>query len=368
MSSIYSLILLVVVFLGLPAHASRAASPEMPWGPMNEITQAATAEGALSIYRAPGHITVEGERAITEAFQEKFGIRVSWTSLGGMREMVPRILTEQRTKQYVVDVAMAGFGPIYTTLKAKGYLLPILAPSTLERGVWRLDPATATPEDRNWLFINMALHSGFFVNTAIIPPGEEPQSYRDLLDPKWKGKIVMHDPGRGGPGMGWFRSVYKPLGIDYMKALANQVTVLPRTNDAPDAVVRGQYGVGVAISPTRGRQLIRQGAPVKFVVPKEGSYLSFQGIYSIVNAPHPNAARLFLHWFFTREGQEVYARKTLAISVRKDVGQDYLPADERYVEGQPYMMADPADSMPARLKELTSLGKDIFAVAREKNQ
>ena len=73
-------------------------------------------------------------------------------------------------------------------------MAPILAPSTFEKGVWRLDPAIVFPQDRDWLYINMPLNPTFFVNTQLLSPAEEAKGYKDLLSPKWKGKIALQDP------------------------------------------------------------------------------------------------------------------------------------------------------------------------------
>jgi iron(III) transport system substrate-binding protein len=209
----------------------------------------------------------------------------------------------------------------------------------------------------------MPLRPSFFINTTLVRPGEEPKSYQDLLQPKWKGKIVLQIPWTGGTGSGWFRATYRKLGLEYMKALAKQVVLVPNVDDSADTVVRGQYAIGLAASPPRARQLVLEGAPVKYLQPKEGSHLSVQGMEFLANAPHPNAAKLFLHWFFTREGQSIYAPKTLAISVRKDVPQDYLPPDERYTDGQPFLMPDPEDFSVSRNEELPKIAREIFDLA-----
>ena len=338
---------------------SRGATALKPWGPMSEIESSARKEGKVVIYAAPGHVSAEAQRAISERLQQRYAITIDWTSLSA-RDLAPRVMAEQRTKQYVADIAMSGIEGNYAVLKPRGYVVPILAPSTIEKGVWRFDPATASPTDRDWLFINMPLRPSFFINTNLVRPGEEPKGYQDLLDSKWKGKIVLQIPWSGGTGSGWFRATYKRLGLDYMKALARQVVLVLNVDDSADTVVRGQYAIGIAASPQRGRQLVLEGAPVKYTQPKEGSHLSVQGIEFLANAPHPNAAKLFLHWFFTKEGQGLYAPQTLAISVRKDVPQDYLHPDERYIDGQPFLMPDLEDFSVQRNEELPKIAREIF--------
>lgn len=334
------------------------ASAAGPWS-MDNVEAAARKEGTLVIYAAPGHINRKTKTMIRKIFNDKYGVTIEWTTLSA-RDISPRVFAEQRTQQYTVDITMSGIAGHYGQLKPKGYVRPILPPSTFQKDVWRLDPAMAMPKERDWLFINMPLRPSFLINTNLIPAGQEPKSYQDLLDPKWKGKIVFQTPGRGGTGSGWFRATHRHLGLIYMRALAKQVVIVAKVNDTPQAVVRGQYPIGLAASTTRVRRLIKEGAPVKFIQPKEGSHMATQGTCFIANAPHPNAAKLFYQWFYTRVGQTIYATNTGAISVRKDVSQDFIPANERYVEGRPYLMAALEDQQGSRPRELLKLGKKIF--------
>ncbi len=352
----------VVVLLNLAFcwnSLAEGASAVTPWGPISEIQAAARREGSLVIYTAPGHAVPESQRAISKTFGEEYGIRIDWTTLSGA-DIAPRVLAEQRTKQNAVDVVMSGIAGNYSELKPRGYVVPILAQSTLEKGVWRLDPAAAMPKDRDWLFINMPLEASFFINTDLVPAGTEPKSYQDLLDPKWKGKIVLMTPASGGSGSGWFRATYRKLGLDYMRALAKQVVLVPNHGDVERTVVRGQYPIGLAPAGAGARQLIDQGAPAKQIHPKEGSHLSVNGIEMIANSPHPNAAKLFFQWFYSKEGQTTYARSNRVISVRKDVPQDYLPPDQRYYDGAPFMIAEPEDFTAESANKLLTLGRQIF--------
>ena len=357
-------ILVACLLLGYPwAGLAREATAPKPWGPMSEIEAAAREEGRLVIYSAPGHANREVQRAISKHFKAKYAINVDWTTLSG-RDISPRVLAEQRTKRPVVDVVMSGIGGAYSDFKPRGYVVPILAPSILEKGIWRLDPATAVPTDRDWLFIFFSLQPGFLINTNLVAPGEEPRSYQDLLDSKWKGKIVLQTPGRGGTGSGWFRATYRKFGLDYMRALAKQVAIVANVSDPPDAVARGSYAVAVAPTSSRGLGLAKQGAPVRFVRPREGLHLAPQGISFVANAPHPNAAKVYLNWFFTKEGQTLYSVNSIVVSLRKDVTQDHMPAGLRYVQGQPFLMPAMEDLKPKRSRELFKLGGQIFEKGR----
>lgn len=346
-------------FLGLGSALCWGAEAAKPWGPMSQIEAAARKEGKLVIYAAPGHANGETQRTVGQHFKQKYGIAIDWTGIDA-RDIAPRVLAEQRTKQVVADLVMTGYGGACTPIKAAGHVTPILAASSLEKGVWRLEPLAATPKERDWAFIFMPLIPSFFVNTSLVSSGEEPKGYQDLLHPRWKGKIVLQTPRVGGSGSGWFQPTYRTLGLDYMRALAKQVVIVPQVNDVPDQVARGQYAIGLGASTGRGRELVREGAPVRFVQPKEGSHLAYIGTCSLSPVSHPNAAKLYLTWLYTQEGQSLYTKPMNAIPLRKDVSQDHVAANERYIEGQPFMARAVEDLTDQRAYELYALGKQIF--------
>jgi iron(III) transport system substrate-binding protein len=334
-------------------------APFEPWGPMNKIEAAAKKEGKLVFYVGAGLTSRDAERAISQLFQERHRISIDWTSMDA-REIAPRVFAEQRTKQYTADLAMVGSTGSFTQLKSRGYVMPMLPPSTFEKDVWRLEPAASFREERDWFWTRVPLSPSLLINTQLVSRAEEPKSYKDLLDPKWKGKIVIMTPAVGGSGSGWFFATYRKLGLDYMRALAKQVVLVASTADAPNNVARGLYSIAISPNVPRSRELMKEGAPLKFVHPKEGSHLSSGGIALIANAPHLNAAKLFLNWFYTKEGQSIYAPNMPTISVRKDVPQDYLPEGERYIEGAPILMAEPEDLSAEKSDEIYKLAKEIF--------
>lgn len=355
-----SVLFLLILIFSWTAPGSAASSPIQPWGPMSEIEAAARKEGKLVIYVGAGYTTRDAEREISRIFQQRYGIDIEWTNMSA-QEIPVRVAAEQRTNQNVADLVMIGFSGNYTALKPRGLIAPILAPSTLQKGVWRLEPSLYTPQDRDWLHTKLAVSPTLLINTKLIPRGEEPGSYQDLLNPKWRGKIVLESPGHGGSGSGWFTATYRTLGLDYMRALANQVVLVPKPPDPPDAVGRGQYPIAIAAIIQRALPLRNEGAPLKFVHPKEGDYLTQAGISFVRSAPHPNAAKLFLNWFYTQEGQTVFGKTAGVISLRKDVAQDYLPEDLRYVEGAPVMEIDLQDLLDTEKNQrVRRLAKEIF--------
>ena len=353
-----ALSLLVLQFGWL--HLAWGASTIKAWGPLNEIEAAARKEAALVFYVGGGFTTRQTEEAMSRLFEERYGIRMQWNSMPAS-DIPVRVITEDRTRQNIVDVVFIGFSGNYTQLNPRGVLVPITAPSTLEKGIWRLDPASVTAEDRDWLYTRVPMSPSFLINTKLVPPNQIPSGYQDLLAPHWKGRIVLQTPATGGSGSGWFDAAYRTLGLDYMRALAKQVVLVKNPPESPEAVARGQVAMAIAPNIPRALALIEEGAPLKFIHPKEGSHVSESGISLVRGAPHLNAAKLFMQWFYTRESQTVFARTMPAISVRKDVPQDALPEGLRYVEGALFLRKDIEDMRrPERTVELRTLAKQIF--------
>lgn len=343
----------------LSVGLSWGASAFTPWGPLSEIEAAARKEGKVAIYAAPGHTLPPDQQAMSAVMKDKYGIIVEWTSMSA-RDIGPRVLVENRTKRYVTDIIMSGETNTIEHFAPRGLVQPILAPSTLEKGVWRLEPSRNRQKERDWFFIFFGIIPSFIVNTQLVPPGGEPKSYKDLLDPKWRGKIVIENPGQGGSGSGWFRATYRTLGLDYMRALAKQTALVRVGAEVPDSVARGQYAIGISPTVARSRELIQERAPLKFVEAKEGLHITSQGMSFLANVPHPNAAKMFINWFYSKEGQTVYNQNHRSVSLRKDVSQDHLPPQERYVDGRPFFIQALEDVEPGRPAETLILARQIF--------
>jgi ABC-type Fe3+ transport system substrate-binding protein len=172
-----------------------------------------------------------------------------------------------------------------------------------------------------------------FINTNQAKP-DDFRSYKDLLDPRWKGRIVADDPRVSGPGNASFEFFYlhPELGPDFIRALARQELFIVRDrNQQVDLVGTGRYPILLGGSDNTVEERIQAGAPIAIVEPprlREGSDVSpANGVVALFNnAPHPNAAKVYLHWLLSREGQIAYGREMGYPSARTDVVNDHLPA------------------------------------------
>ena len=175
-----------------------------------------------------------------------------------------------------------------------------------------------------------------------------------MLDPKWKGKIVVFDPKAGGFAATRDRFFFHnpELGPPFLRRLFSEMapTLYARYPQGEDWLATGKYSLCLcrhqSISEAKS-----QGLPVDLMEPeqfKEGVGVETRAKTMVLmnQAPHPNAAKVFLNWFLSREGQ-ITLQRALAKStdeapdsLRIDIPKDDVPAENKRVEGVKYMDLD----------------------------
>ncbi|HZF03603.1 MAG TPA: extracellular solute-binding protein [Patescibacteria group bacterium] len=234
-------------------------------------------------------------------------------------DFVPRVTTERKAGLYTWDVCTM---PMSTALQ-------VLKPA----GVWDpVRPAIVTPEARNDASWRGGFEAGFldrdrrlayaftlvravgvFVNVDRVKEGEL-TSVKDLLAPKWKGKIAISDPRVIGSTF-WPLTVARlKLGDGIMKQLlVDQEPVLSRDrNQLTEFMVRGRYPIAIGLNALalQDFQIHGVGKNVKTLLLPELDYqASGSAVWLLNRAPHPNAARVFVNWLLTKEAQAAWAKE-----------------------------------------------------------
>ncbi len=347
-----------------PVTETQGPSWEVEW---NKALEAAKKEGKVVIGTA---IASDARTALGKAFKDKYGIDVQWMA-GRATELNTKIFAERREGIYSVDLFITGGITPFVSLQPAGLLEPLkpllILPEVTNPKAWWGGGLWFSDKGKNLVSSPILTTSQYEIaNSNMVKKGEI-TSYRDFLKPKWKGKIVMNDPTISGAGSRWFSVVTeKIMGVDFMRELAKQDIVVIRDQRLQmEWVSRGNYPIILGPQPTVTAEFVTAGAPLMPIEVSEGGWLGGgPGLVMYVNkAPNPNAAKIFINWFHTKEGQSIYGRISRTESARLDVSNDYLEPAERRKPNVKYFISEEEDFI-MKLDNLMKLAGQIFSVKK----
>src|SRR5204862_2410649 len=263
-----------------------------------------------------------------------------------------------RADKYLADLYVNGMTTGYNVFYKAKALDPIppqlVLPEVTDASKWwRGKLHYVDPENQYLLNINGENRMVVAFNTKLVNPAEI-KSYWDLLNPKWKGKIISVDPLVSGPISAAQIFFYKQpdLGPEFLRRFhADTDMAIVRSNEQLlDWLSAGKYSFGIG-----ARQVdtaMMQGLPLNQFLPgslKEGSSVTaYNGTLSFFNrAPHPNAAQVAVNWLLSREGQTAWLesnQKTggLYDSLREDISKEKVNERARRVKGAKFLWLNPA--------------------------
>jgi iron(III) transport system substrate-binding protein len=339
---------------GPPPAPGGAAAPAAPGGagsaqvaPAWDTTLAAAKrEGRISIMGPQGN---EMRDALTIGFQQQYpDVQMDYQGMSGSA-LAAKVIGELGAGQHVTDLALAGSTGVIDSLIPANALAPmppyLTGPNSRDPGVWRggkLDFVDST--DQYGLAFSVYVKPPFVYNPNQVSPTDF-SSYRDLLDPRWKGKIVMRDPRISGGGLAAITFMYgtEALGRDYIRQLFAQEPVISNDDrQILDWVARGQYPIAIGVSDTLANEFISRGLAVRHMDTgrmREGGFVtSGNAVVSVVrNPPHPNAVAVYLDYLLSRDGQHAWSKAAGYASQRRDVPTDHVDALLVPKEGVTYL-------------------------------
>jgi ABC-type Fe3+ transport system substrate-binding protein len=315
-----------------PATGAPAAAAPAGW---DQLVAAAKQEGRLVIAGPPGQ---EYRGVAVEDFGKAYpGISVEY-SAARSNEHVPRIMAERAAGRFLTDVYLSG--QVYTvlTLKPAGAVVPLrpelVLPEVVDESAWLDNRLTWCDgsEPYTCLLFQGSAQGIIFYNTTLVNPAEF-TSYWDALQPKWRGNIEATDIRPGVVGGVPSRFVYKnpALGPAWLEKLYGDmdVSVSGDQRQLIDRLAQGQFALAIFLSGGDVVKAAALGLPVSAVPSdqlKEGASVGpGNGAVAIMeSAPHPNAARLFVNWLLSREGQMSWQNNVQEPSLRTDIPKDGL--------------------------------------------
>lgn len=284
-----------------------------------KVVEAAKKEGQLNPYSF--FLTGEPAKAIAQAFEAKYGIKVEMiTGVGTV--LIERIQGEHAGGKYLADTVDSALS-LVATAKTRGLTQSWgNLPSFAETGVWVAHPKT---DAEGHIISGGVTHVTPYINTTLVKAGEEPKVVKGLLDPKWGGqKIVVGSPITDPLVIYWY--VAKLIDDDFLRKLAqNNPRLVPTVRDSVAGLARGESAIAFLQADTVAGDLIARGSPLKAIELAEGLVRTPSLSMAMVkNAPHPNAARLFANWILSAEGQTVWHKARSTAPARTDV-PSFLP-------------------------------------------
>ena len=260
--------------------------------------EAAKKEGKVVWYTS---LVLPSAEKVAKLFEAAYpGIKVEVHRTGSQR-ILQRVMQELQANLKIADVVHTSDAGHFVLLKDKK-LLAQYTPAGVDKF-----PAGFKDKDGYYFGLRATVNSITY-NTKLISAAEAPKTWKDLLDPKWKGKLVTAHPGYSGVIATHVLALVHMHGWDYFKQLAQNKVMLTQSAADPSSVVAsGERIIAANGGDYSAYQLKKKGNPIEIVYPKEGVPLVVSPTAIMVFAPHPHAAKLFTDFTFTREIQQVMA-------------------------------------------------------------
>jgi iron(III) transport system substrate-binding protein len=354
-------------FFVATAHGGQAtANFEQEW---SKLVAAAKQEGTVAI--ASGGAPSRQYRPVVDAFQKKFGLKAE-ISTGSATDTVNRVLAERKAGRHSMDVALISSRENNQRLVPSGSLTPItpllIHPEVLDKSGWYGGRHWYADKESKYTFIYHVSKEDQYETWYNTDKIKEPEiaglkKQNDFFDPRWKGKIAgqgMGDPSgirqmidsyfEPDRGQEWVRTYLTGAGVTFSDDRRILETWL----------VGGRFPLlAVATGSEELFMLAKKGLPIKQIfLPKQVGLIRAGGsgccISAFDNAPHPNAAKLFINWFLSKEGQTLTHTMVPNIdrsSLRNDIPIGEVVPDQRRAPGVEYAFPDADPTMGAKQEE-----------------
>ncbi len=289
--------------LGAEVHAQNAPFNYTGADRMERIVAAAKKEGSVTLYTT---FAEKDQPTLLKPFEAKYGVKVG-VGRAGTDKVLQRTLTEAAARKYDVDLVHFG-APEMEALSREKILQAVSSPVHKD-----LQPGSV-PAHREWAATLLSVWVQVY-NTNLIRKADLPKTYRDLLDPRWKGKL-----GIEAKDQDWFASVVDVMGggdkgLKFFRDLVAQNGISVRTGHTllNNMVIAGEVPLALTVYNYMPEQAKKKGAPIDWFA-LEPAVARSNAIGIARRAPHPNAALLFYEYMLG-EGQQYL------------VNMDYVPTN-----------------------------------------
>lgn len=387
LASLLVLLLAACAPQAVPApQASPAAAPAQP-------STAAAPVPAVSAAPAKPAWEVEWEKTTTAAKKESRVIihtvgggevRIAFTKIAKLQgieaevismrtaELLPKVFAERRVGLYLNDIYIGGGQTMLNSAKPQGIMesidtsliLPDVTDPALIKKVWYRGELPWCDRDRTVFLLSLQPGLAISVNTNLVKP-DEVKSWRDVLDPKWKGKFAFNDPTIGGYPQMAVQTAVHLIGEDYVKELVQARPIIIRDQrQLVEWLAFGKLAIAMPTPIDIVTEFLRAGAPIRPVIPQEGTWLGAGNAGNMLlfkNAAHPNAAKVFINLITSKEGQDILAPAGGFNSTREDVSIAHLPAGLARTSAGKYFPAYNEENSTVDWPIIGKMIKEVFA-------
>jgi len=341
-----------------------------------EVLKAAANEGEVAVYATQ---SVGDLKIIWDGFRKRHPqIKLNAIELSTTSEMVTKIMAERRAGKYLADVALGAPATLYNSFY-RGRVLDsfppaLILPEVLDPAKWWKGKHSYVDPEGRYVFVYQSTLYGppIQYNTKIVNPAEIISTW-DILEAKWKGKITALWPRPNYASTALLFMYHHPqIGPKFLEKLYGdmEVTFFSDLRQGTDWLASGKYPLCFLC---RLRRAMEQGLPVTEINPyhlKEGPGIGAgNGAIGVMNSqPHPNAAKVFVNWYLSREGQIAFrlANNTIedevTTSLREDLPLEVVPRMARRGRDVDYIEISRPDWMDWKPVEA------LLKKAREKKQ
>lgn len=284
-----------------PAHA-QATTPAM--------VAAAQREGKVVFYTS---VDVKIAEQVAEAFRAEYPKIKMEVERAGAERVFQRIDQESKANICNADVVNSSDASHFVYWKQKNMLAKHRPPDIQRFNVLY--------KDLDGYYATWRAHlSVIGYNTKLVPASEAPKSHADLLDPKWKNRLVKAHPGYSGTILTSTYALSKTLGWDYFKKLSEQGVMQVQSSTAPPkSIANGERMVMADGNEYNMFQEIENGSPLKIVYAKEGTPFINSPSAIMKCSKRPNAARVLQNFLFTKKVQQLLVDEGGLRSVHPEV-------------------------------------------------
>lgn len=273
------------------------AAPPAPYDITPDLVKAATAEKKVVFYTSTDVAVAQG---LAQEFKKEYpGIDVQ-VERSGSERVFQRLGQEYSTGIHNADVIETSDAVNFVYFKQQAWLRAMVPKIVAEK--W---PASARDADGFYAAYRAHL-SVMAYNTAVMKEADAPKTWTDLLDPRYKGKMVKAHPGYSGTIMTSTYVFSQMLGWDYFEKLGKQdVMQVQSSTEPPKKLAEKERALQADGNEYNIFRLQDQGVPLKIVYPPEGTPIAIGNAAVLKDAPHPNAAKLFYAFIFSTQAQQI---------------------------------------------------------------